>query len=103
MKAWQYSKNLIENAKPEIIHKPPHNWDTFSNMEKIEDERVKGWWKGKTIGTGQPECLIVAMIQSLENKGYKVESAERLIQEGLDAYEANDMSTLFRVTARILE
>lgn len=101
MKAWQYSKQLIENAELQVLHTPPHNWDLFSKMEKIEDERVKGWWKGKTIGTGQPECLIVAMIQSLESKGYFVEPAERLIQDGLEAYEANDMSKLFRVTARI--
>jgi ADP-ribosylglycohydrolase len=101
MKAWQYSKDLIDNAKPVILDKPPENWDLFSRMEKMEDERVRFWWHSKNLGAGMPECFIVAMIQSIENKGYYAEPAERWIEKGLEAYEANDMEALFRATYRI--
>jgi ADP-ribosylglycohydrolase len=101
MKAWQYSKDLINNAKPVILNKPPENWDLFARMEKMEDERVKLWWHSENLGTGMPECFIVAMIQSIENKGYFAEPAERWIEKGLEAYHANDMAALFRITYRI--
>ena len=101
MKAWEFSRDLVNNVSPEKLKVADENWDLYEKLEKLEDERVKRWWKSEVAGTGIPECLIVAMIQSVENKGFYAEPAERWIEKGIQAYEKNDMGELFRVTAHI--
>lgn len=101
MKAWKMEKELMEQAVPKLLTEEEQTWNMIEPLEKAEDERIKLWWYSEVPGSGAPERLIIAAIQSMENRGYQVEEAEKLIKPGLIAYKEKDMPTLHRISGRI--
>jgi ADP-ribosylglycohydrolase len=100
MKAWQMEKELMEQAVPRILQEEEQTWDAIEPIENMEDMRTKLWWYSEVPGSGAPERLVIAAIQAMENRGYKVEEAEEWIEAGLEAYDS-DLATLHLITARI--
>lgn len=94
-------KELMEQAVPKLLTEEEQTWNMIEPLEKAEDERIKLWWYSEVPGSGAPERLIIAAIQSMENRGYQVEEAEKLIEPGLQAYKEKDMPTLHRISGRI--
>lgn len=101
MKAWQMEKELMEQAIPKLLTEEEQGWSAIEPLEKAEDARMKLWWYSEVPGSGAPERLMIAAIQSMENRGYRVEEAEALIEPGLDALQKNDMAALHRISGQI--
>ncbi|SMP38796.1 ADP-ribosylglycohydrolase family protein [Anoxynatronum buryatiense] len=101
MKAWQMEKELMEKAIPKLLTEEEQGWSAIEPLEKAEDARIKLWWYSEVPGSGAPERLIIAAIQSMENKGFQVEEAEALIQPGLKAFQEDDMASLHRISGQI--
>ena len=91
MKAWEIERLKMDTAIPRILSEDEQTWDFAQTLEKSTDDYLKLMWESHVPGSYAPESLMVAAVQSLENKGYFVEDGDRLIQEGLKALEANDM------------
>lgn len=98
MKAWEIERLKMDTAIPRILSEEEQTWDFAQTLEKSTDDYLKLMWESHVPGSYAPESLMVAAVQSLENKGYFVEDGDRLIQEGLKALEANDMLKLNEVS-----
>ncbi len=101
MKAWKMEKELMEKAVPRLLTEEEQTWNMIEPLEKAEDARIRLWWYSEVPGSGAPERLIIAAIQSMENRGYQVEEAEKLIEPGLKAFNENDMPVLHRISGQI--
>ena len=101
MKAWQMEKELMEKAIPRRLSEEEQTWDAIEPIEKMEDERMKLWWYSEVPGSGAPERLIIAAIQAMENRGFIVDKAEKLIEPGLKAYKEGDLAELHRISSQI--
>lgn len=99
MKAWEREHNLRVSAKPDKNFTP--KWEGIDEIEKFYDGIVKLFWKSNVPGSGAPESLIVGAVQSLENMGKDVKKAEDLLDEGLEAFNENNMHTLRTITSEI--
>ncbi|MBE3595753.1 MAG: ADP-ribosylglycohydrolase family protein [Hydrogenibacillus sp.] len=102
VKVWQWELEARRQARPKILSEEEQGWEAILSLRAHEDEQVKRWWHSTVPGSGAPECLIAGAIQSMENRGYVVEAAERLFEQGLQALHEDDMITLHRTTSRIL-
>ncbi len=71
MKAWDYARDLLRNAEPVLLSEEEQTWDS-SALIRDQDAILKLFWASNVPGSGAPESLAVAAIQSLENKGYLV-------------------------------
>lgn len=103
MKAWQMEKQLMEDAVPRLLSEEEQTWDAIEPIEKMDDMRIKLWWYSEVPGSGAPERLMIAAMQAMENRGYRVEAAETLIEPGLKALETDNMVELHRISSRIFQ
>ncbi|MCX5495469.1 ADP-ribosylglycohydrolase family protein [Kaistia dalseonensis] len=100
MKAWEYARDLLRNAEPVLLSEEEQTWDA-SALIRDQDAILKLFWNSNVPGSGAPESLAVAAIQSLENKGYVVPPNQHLLDAGLAAVAASDFETLHTVHARL--
>lgn len=101
MKAWELEYKTLQEAIPVILEEEDQTWDYNEKLEADEDVKVRLLWSSNVPGSGAPEHVIVGGIQSMENMGYKVESAEAYIEEGMKALKGNDMVKLHGITSRV--
>ena len=100
MKAWEIAQKVFTEAKPVIRTEEEQNWTDNVDVSGFYDENLLLDWGSNVPGSGAPEKIMVAAIQALENRGYKVsEEGYRLLHQGLDAYEKKDFVTLHKVSA----
>lgn len=102
MKAWEMEKKIIENAVPVVLDEDEQTWGDMEDVEKSEDNKLKTMWKSNVPGSFAPERLIVGAVQSMENMGYDTESVLGLVEDGIKAWEGNDMINLNKITSRLL-
>lgn len=86
MKAWEIERHKMDAAIPRILSEDEQSWKLAQVYEKNTDDAIKLMWASHVPGSYAPESLMVAAVQSLENKGYIVEDGDRLIDEGLKRY-----------------
>ncbi len=102
MQAWEREYELMANARPKLREADDEAlWTVLEGMENREDASVKMLWYNEVPTSGAPERLMVAGVQALENRGYIVPGGDALIEAGLNAYEADDMPSLHRITAEL--
>ncbi len=101
MKAWEIASNLYRNAKPVILEEEDQTWVIIKEVSKFYDSLVGLDWNSNVPGSGAPEKIMVAAVQALENRGYIVENSERLLNEGLKAFEEKDFVKLHKVSAEL--
>ena len=87
MKAWEIERKKMDGAIPRILSEEEQTWDFANVLEKNTDDYLKLMWSSHVPGSYAPESLMVAAIQSLENKGYYVENADELLEKGLKALD----------------
>jgi len=102
MKAWEYAKQIVDNAKGNIIIESDEDW-AQSESQKYEANKIKTMWYSKAPGSGAPACLIAGAIQSVENMGRDVSKAEEYFEEGMKAYSNKDDAALIKYTAKIFQ
>lgn len=102
MKAWEYAKHIVDDAKGTITIESDEDW-TQSQSQKHEINKIKTMWFSKAPGSGAPACLIAGAIQSVENMGRDVSKAEEYFVQGQKAYAENDAAALIKYTAKIFQ
>ena len=100
MKAWEYARDLLRNAEPVLLAEEEQTWDASAAIRE-QDFWLKLFWQSNVPGSGAPESLAVAAVQSLENKGFIVPPHEALLTEGLEAAERGDWERLHGIHARL--
>ena len=101
MKAWEYERELTDNAVPVILSEEEQTWDSMEDISFSEDTKVKLLWSSNVPGSGAPERVIIGGIQSMYNMGYDVTNAEALIEDGLKALKEDNMAELNKITAKV--
>lgn len=102
MKAWEYSKDIVDSATGTVVIERDEDW-TQSESQKYEMNKLRTIWHSKAPGSGAPACLITGAIQSVENMGMNVSRAEEYFALGLKAYQESDDASLIKYTAKIFQ
>lgn len=107
MKAWEMASQLYRNAKPVVLDEEEQTWEVMKTVSGFYDQLAGLDWKSNVPGSGAPETIMIAAVQALENRGYIVEDSEKLLMEGLKAYDDKDFIKLHQLSAlmrkRLLE
>lgn len=103
MKAWQIERSKMDNAIPKVLSKEEQTWNFAEVLEQHADAMTKLYWSSHVPGSYAPESIMIAAIQAMENKGFAFTHADTLIQQGLAAYEANDLLKLHEVSGLLWE
>ena len=101
MKAWEYILNKTRNAVPQVLSEEEQTWVLINEAEKSADALLEAQWTSNVPGSAAPESVIAGAVQSMENMGYDVSAAERILEEGLAAHAACDRPRLNMLTARL--
>lgn len=101
-KAWEMEYELMQNAIPVVLTEEEQTWEAGAELSGDYDVmKLKLLWNSNVPGSYAPERIIIGAIQSMENMGYNVEEAEKLIPLGLKAIEEEDIISLNKISARI--
>ncbi|BES64699.1 hypothetical protein SANA_11380 [Gottschalkiaceae bacterium SANA] len=101
MKAWESVRKITDEAVPRRLAEDEQTWDAMNEVEAQVDFMLRLYWDSHVPGSYAPESLMLASIQAVENQGKLVENGMDLYEEGLAAFEAEDMVALHRVTAKL--
>lgn len=100
MKAWEMAQDIFTNAKPVIRTEEEQTWTDNVDVSAFYDDNLALDWGSNVPGSGAPEKIMVAAIQALENRGYRVsEEGYRLLLEGLKANEDKNFVKLHQISA----
>ena len=103
MKAWELERENIKKVLPTYEEDDNETiWEeSSSGIEIAQDELIKLYWHSNVPGSRAPESICLASIQAMENRGYIVDGAMELIEEGYKAYEENDIIKLHKLANEI--
>ena len=101
MKAWEIARDLYINALPVVLEEEDQTWKVLKEVSKFYDQLLSIDWSSNVPGSGAPEKIMVAAVQALENRGYRVKDSERLLKEGIEAQEKEDFVKLHKITAEL--
>lgn len=102
MKAWERANDLFRTAKPVILNQEDQTWEANKSFIKTQDQGLALNWASNVPGSGAPEKTMVAAVQAMENRGYRVsEKGYALLEEGLKVYEDKDFVRLHKITAAL--
>lgn len=100
-KAWEMELELRRASVPRVLSEEDQTWDAIDQMRLAQDQQLKIFWHSEVPGSAAPECLLMAAVQSAENRGLDVSAAEPLLLAGLDAFKRGDIAQLHGITSRI--
>ena len=101
MKAWEFVRKMTDEAIPKVLEEEEQTWDAMNLVEAQIDMMLRLYWNSHVPGSFAPESLMLASIQAVENQGKLVEDGMDLYLKGQEAFEANDMVALNRITAQL--
>ena len=91
MQAWEMAQKIFEEARPVIRSEEEQTWTDNVDVSVFYDNNLSLDWGSNVPGSGAPERIMVAAVQALENRGYRVsQEGYRLLNEGLAAWEEKD-------------
>lgn len=100
MKAWEMAQDVFTNAKPVIRSEEEQTWTDNVDVSAFYDDNLSLDWGSNVPGSGAPEKIMVAAIQALENRGYRVsEEGYRLLHQGLEANQEKNFVKLHQISA----
>ncbi|BBI36425.1 ADP-ribosylglycohydrolase family protein [Cohnella abietis] len=102
MRAWEKAYHIMQNAVPVVLDEEEQTWLVMNQVEKFHDMTLKIFWHSNVPGSGAPEMLAVAAVQSMHNMGYETDHLIELLEAGEQAYDRDDMPDLQRITARLM-
>lgn len=100
-KAWELAYDIYSNAKPSVLSSEEQGWGALKEVSNFYDSLLSLDWSSNVPGSGAPEKIMVASIQALENRGYKVDRAYELLEEGMKALAEGDKVKLQKISAEI--
>src|SRR6056297_118321 len=101
MKAWKIARDLYVNAKPVVLEEKDQTWEILKEVSNFYDQLLSIDWESNVPGSGAPEKIMVAAVQALENRGYKVKDSQRLLKEGIQAHNEENYVKLHKITAEL--
>ena len=100
MQAWEMAQKIFEEARPVIRSEEEQTWTDNVDVSVFYDNNLSLDWGSNVPGSGAPERIMVAAVQALENRGYRVsQEGYRLLNEGLAAWEEKDFVRLHQISA----
>ncbi|MFZ5827377.1 MAG: ADP-ribosylglycohydrolase family protein [Bacillota bacterium] len=102
-KAWERELEIRQAAIPRILTEEDQTWDLIDGLRQSQDAQLKLLWYSEVPGSGAPECLMLAAVQSAENRGLDVSTAEPILDEALEAFRLGDMARVHGLTSRLLK
>ena len=100
MKAWEMARKVFAEARPVIRTEEEQTWTDLVDTSSFYDDNLSLDWGSNVPGSGAPEKIMVAAVQALENRGYKVsDRGYELLNEGLAAFDKKDFVRLQQVSA----
>lgn len=100
MKAWEMAERIFTTAKPVIRSAEEQTWTDNVDVSGFYDDNLSLDWGSNVPGSGAPEKIMVAAVQALENRGYRVsEEGYRLLEQGLIAHKEQDFVELHQISA----
>ncbi|WP_326907589.1 ADP-ribosylglycohydrolase family protein [Sedimentibacter sp. MB31-C6] len=100
-KAWELAYDLFSNAEPTVLAEEEQGWTAIKAVSKFYDSILSLDWSSNVPGSGAPEKIMVAAIQALENRGYKVENGYELLEKGMKAHSENNFVELHKISAEL--
>ena len=102
MKAWEIAGNLYRSAKPRVLSEEDQSWEAAKEVSRFYDQLLGLDWASNVPGSGAPEKIMVAAVQALENRGYRVsERGYKLLEEGIEAHSRGDYIALHKISAQL--
>ena len=99
-KAWETARELFLGARPVVRSSEEQTWEDNLDVSAFYDQNLSLDWGSNVPGSGAPEQIMVAAVQALENRGYRVsEEGYGYLNEGLRAFEQKDFVLLHRCSA----
>lgn len=99
-KAWETAYELYSNAKPTVLSAQEQGWTALKAVSDFYDGLLGLDWSSNVPGSGAPEKIMVAAVQALENRGFVVERAYELLEEGMKAHAENNKVLLQKISAK---
>ncbi len=100
MKAWEMAQDIFTNARPVVRKEEEQTWTDNVDVSRFYDDNLSLDWGSNVPGSGAPEKIMIAAVQALENRGYRVsDEGYRFLCEGLDAHKDGDFVRLHEVSA----
>lgn len=100
MKAWEMAQKIFTEACPVVRSAEEQTWTDNVDVSAFYDDNLSLDWGSNVPGSGAPEKIMVAAVQALENRGYRVsEKGYGYLKEGLQAFEEKDFIRLHQVSA----
>ena len=101
-KAREIEMQTMQSSIPVILKEEEQGWNYAEELEKVLNAEARMRWESHVPGSNATEHVIIAAIQDMENMGYDVTEAEKLIDEGKAYHAAGDDAALCGHTARLL-
>lgn len=101
MRAWEIAHDLFSNAVPVVLKDEEQGWESLKSVSKFYEQIGMLDWLSNVPGSGAPEKIMTAAVQSLENRGYTVENGYELLKKGYKAIENNNMVELIKISAEL--
>lgn len=97
-----YERKLTDEAIPPALQEDnEEDWMSYVREGRASDNKLFNDWISEVPGSKAPCDVVIAAIQSMENRGYDVSEAEQYIEEGLKAAREKDGAKLQVLTAKI--
>lgn len=102
MKAREIAIEWIINAVPRLQREDEKGWtEELSDFESLRIQHYRKRWFAEVPGSMAPDHVLIGAIQAVENKGYDVSEAEKLIVPTQKAYEENNHAEFIKNYALI--
>ena len=90
-RAWEMASELFLQAKPIVRSAQDQTWEDNLDVSAFYDQNLALDWGSNVPGSGAPEKIMVAAVQAMENRGYRIsEKGYRYLNDGLQAAEQQD-------------
>jgi len=101
-KAWQRERELRDAAIPMDRRIHGSNWYDSEFSVPYGDDLISMFWQANVPGSGAPEIPYQEMVQAMGNKGFDVQKAEELIEDGIMLHKVKNFPELRKITAELL-
>ena len=101
-KAWEIELETMRSSVPVVLKEEEQGWSFSQQLEKVEQANITNRWHSNVPGSAATEHVIIAAIQDMENMGYDVSEAEKMIPLGQKYLEDGDIAALAGHSARLM-
>ena len=94
------ARRIFLDSEPGVRKTEEQTWGMFIDASAFYDQNISLDWGSNVPGSGAPESIMVAAVQSLENRGYVVsDKGYEYLEKGLEAFSKRDFDKVHRFSA----